>query len=33
MMCWENLQDSPGKEPYKESDDKEERPDEVIQKT
>ena len=22
MMCWENLEDSPGKEPYKESDDK-----------
>ena len=32
MMCWENLEDSPGKEPYEETDDKEEKPDEEIQK-
>ena len=27
MMCWENLEDSLGKEPCKETDDKEEKPD------
>ena len=32
MMCWENLEHSPGKEPYEESDDKEEKPDEETQK-
>ena len=32
MMCWENSEDSLGKEPYKESDDKEEKPDEEMQK-
>ena len=25
MMCWENLEGSPGKEPYEETDDKEEK--------
>ena len=28
MMCWENSEDSLGKEPSKETDDKEEKPDE-----
>ena len=32
MMCWENSEDSLGKEPYKETDDKEEKPDEETQK-
>ena len=32
MMCWENLEDSLGKEPYEESDDKEEKPDGEMQK-
>ena len=32
MMCWENPEDSPGKEPYKETDDKEEEPDKEMQK-
>ena len=32
MMCWENLVDSLGKEPCKETDDKEEKPDEEMQK-
>ena len=32
MMCWENSEDSPGKEPCKETDDKEEKPDEELQK-
>ena len=32
MMCWENLEDSPGKEPCKETDDKEEKPDKDMQK-
>ena len=26
MMCWEHLEDSPGKQPYKEIDDKEKKP-------
>ena len=32
MMRWENAEDSPGKEPYEETDDKEEKPDEEMQK-
>ena len=32
MMCWKNSEDSPGKEPYKETDDQEERPDKEMQK-
>ena len=32
MMCWENSEDSLGKEPYKDTDNKEERPDEEMQK-
>ena len=32
MMCWENLEDSPGKEPCEETDDKEEKPDKETQK-
>ena len=32
MMCWENFEDSPGKEPCKETDDKEEKPDKEMQK-
>ena len=32
MICWENSEDSPGKEPYKETDDKEEKPDKETQK-
>ena len=32
MMCWENLEDSPGKEPHKESDDKGKKPVEEMQK-
>ena len=32
MMCWENLEDPLGKEPCKETDDKEEKPDEEMQK-
>ena len=32
MMCWENSEDSLGKETYEETDDKEERPDEEMQK-
>ena len=32
MMCWENSEDSPGKETYKETDDKEKKPDEETQK-
>ena len=32
MMCWENSEDSLGKEPYKETDDKEEKPDKETQK-
>ena len=32
MMCWENVEDSPGKEPCKETDDREEKPDEEMQK-
>ena len=32
MMCWENLKDSLGKEPCEETDDKEEKPDEEMQK-
>ena len=32
MMCWENSEDSPGKEPYEETDSKEENPDEETQK-
>ena len=31
MMCWENLVESPGKEPHEESDDKEEKPNEEMQ--
>ena len=31
MMCWENSEDSLGKEPYEESDDKEEKADEETQ--
>ena len=26
MMCWENFEGSPGKEPYEKTDDKEEKP-------
>ena len=32
MMCWVKLQDSPGKVPYEETDDEEEKPDEETQK-
>ena len=32
MMCWKNSENSPGKDPYEETDDKEERPDEEMQK-
>ena len=32
MMCWENSEDAPGKEPYEETDDKKERPDKEMQK-
>ena len=32
MMCWENLEDFPGKEPCEETDDKEKEPDEETQK-
>ena len=32
MMCWENSEDSPGNGPYKETNDKEEKPDEETQK-
>ena len=32
MMCWENLEDSPGKEPCEETDDKEEKTDKEMQK-
>ena len=32
MMCWENLEYSLGKEPCEETDDKEEKPDEEMQK-
>ena len=32
MMCWENLEDSPGKEPCEQKEDKEEKPDEETQK-
>ena len=32
MMCWENLEDSLGKEPYKETDDEEKKPVEETQK-
>ena len=32
MMCWENLGESPEKEPCKETDDEEEKPDEEMQK-
>ena len=32
MMCWENLNDSPGKETYEESDDKEKKLVEEMQK-
>ena len=32
MMCWENSESSLGKEPYKETDDQEERADEEMQK-
>ena len=32
MMYWENSEDSPGKEPYKETDAKEENPDEEMPK-
>ena len=32
MLCWENLEDTPGKEPYEETDDKEEKPVEEMQK-
>ena len=32
MMCWENFEDSLGKEPCKEMDDEEEKPDEEMQK-
>ena len=31
MMCWGNSEDSPGKEPYKETNDIEEKPDEEMQ--
>ena len=32
MMCCKNSEDSPGKEPYKETDNKEEKPDKEMQK-
>ena len=32
MMCWENLEDSPGKEPNEETDDEEKKPVEETQK-
>ena len=32
MMCWENLKDSPGKEPHEESGNKEKKPVEKMQK-
>ena len=32
MMCWENSEDTPGKEPYEETDEKEEKPVEEMQK-
>ena len=32
MMRWENSEGSPGKEPYKETDDQEERPEKEMQK-
>ena len=32
MMCWENLEDFLGKEPYEESDDEEKKPVEKMQK-
>ena len=32
MMCWDNLKDSPGKEPHIESENKEEKPIEKMQK-
>ena len=32
MMCCENLEDSPGKEPYKETDDEEKKPVKEMQK-
>ena len=32
MMCWENLEDSPGKEPYKETDDEEKKHVKEMQK-
>ena len=31
MMCWENLEDSPGKEPYKETNDEKEKVVEEMQ--
>ena len=31
MMCWENSEDSLGKEPYEETNGKEEKPDEETQ--
>ena len=31
MMCWENIEDSPGKEPCKETENKEEKPDKDMQ--
>ena len=32
MMCWENLEDSLGKVPYEETDDKEKKPVKEMQK-
>ena len=32
MMCWKNLEDSPGNEPYEETDDEEKKPVEEMQK-
>ena len=32
MMCWENLEDFPGKEPNEETDDEEKKPVEETQK-
>ena len=32
MMCWENSKGSPGKEPYQETDDQEERAGKEMQK-
>ena len=32
MMCWDNLEDSPGKEPYEETDDEEKKPVDKTQK-